>query len=677
MTLPVTRVRSVRWADRLALALVLLLLVAVPARAGDEDDDEKKAPPPSARELVQVAGAVSAEAARGTTVEVTIPFTILKHWHINAHVPNEEFLVPTVLALRAPPGVKVGAPRYPKAKSEHLSFSETALAVYEDDVEIVVPLTVEPTAAAGARTIAGTLRFQACNDDVCLPPASVPVRIALLIPGSGEPAPTSSGKAVPAPGPDSSGVSPRLEASADSIGRGDSLTGVPDSGLAIAGFATGPPPPGTAGAVVGSGNLVGRWFTERGSLLAFLLIFLMGLALNLTPCVYPMMGVTVSLFGGGASAGAVAGTRAATGRPLGGDLRALPRALVYVLGITLMYSTLGVVAAMTGGLFGGWLGSPWVLGLIGVLLLAMALSMFGFYELQAPGALLSKLGGATGAGYVGTFLAGLLVGVFAAPCIGPPIIALLAYVGAKGDPWFGFQAFFMLSLGLGLPYLVLAVFSGLMARLPRSGSWMDWVKHLFGVILLGVAAFYLTLAVAPSKVGWVVPAALALGGLYLGFLEPTGRERMGFRRFKWAVGVAGIVAAAMIAFRPAPPAVEWQPFAEDVLADAAARGRPVLIDFSADWCVPCHELDERTFTHPDVVRATASFVRMKVDLTRFDSPESQALRSRFAIAGVPTIVFLAPDGIEVGDARVVGFLKPEPFLERVRMAGGVAVPASR
>src|SRR6185503_18342761 len=188
-------------------------------------------------------------------------------------------------------------------------------------------------------------------------------------------------------------------------------------------------------------------------------------ALNLTPCVYPMMGVTISLFGGD------------TG---GGGMKALPRALVYVLGIALMYSSLGVVAAMTGGLFGGWLSNPWVLGGIGLLLLAMALSMFGLYELTAPSALLTRLGGAAGASLFGTFLAGLLVGVFAAPCIGPPIIALLAYVGSKGDPVFGFWAFFVLSLGLGLPYLVLGMSTGLLTRLPRSGSWMDWVKHLFG-----------------------------------------------------------------------------------------------------------------------------------------------------------------------------------------------------
>ena len=152
---------------------------------------------------------------------------------------------------------------------------------------------------------------------------------------------------------------------------------------------------------------------------------------------------------------------------------------------------------------------------------------------------------------------------------------------------------------------------------------------------------------------------------------------MGFRRFKWAVGLIGIVAAAMIAFRPPARAIEWQPFAEETLARATAEGRPVLLEFSADWCVPCHELDENTFTHPEVVRATESFVRMKVDLTHLDAPGPSALRTRFAVEGVPTIIFLAPDGREVTEARVVGFLAPDKFLERVRQAGGAAVSASR
>ena len=511
---------------------------------------------------MRVAEAAAVRGARGTVVEATISFTVLDGWHINAHRPNEDFLVPTVLTLQGAAGVTPGAVRYPDAKQVQLSFSETPLAVYEENASLVVPLSIDPSAAEGPRTLRGTLRFQACNDEVCLPPAAVPVRIALVVAGGGAPTDSSPATIVLVPIQDS--LSTPVTAAGDS------------AAMAIAGLSTGPPP---GGAAVGGGNLVGRWFDERGTLLAFVLIFLMGLALNLTPCVYPMMGVTVSLFGGGAGRGGAGhGSGAAAA---GGNFRALPRAVVYVLGIALMYSTLGVVAAMTGGLFGGWLASPWVLGAIGLLLLAMALSMFGLYELQVPTGLLSKLGGATGAGYVGTFLAGLMVGVFAAPCIGPPIIALLAHVGAKGDPLFGFQAFFILSLGLGLPYLVLAVFSGLLARLPRSGSWMDWVKHLFGVILLGVAAFYLTLALAPSRVGWVVPAALGAGRALPRFPRGDGARPAGLPPLQaWGpVGVAGIVAATMIAFRPVSPAVTWEPFARTPSSARVPRdaGRPRLL----------------------------------------------------------------------------------------------------
>lgn len=663
--LPVSPARPAPGRLLVASLLVALLLVAGgtgPIGPAAAQDGGIAAPPPAA-ELVRLTAPAPLTARPGGQVEVRIAFEVLPGWHINAHRPNEDFLIASELTLAEAPGVVAREPRYPAAHQVTLSFSETPLAVYEGKDAIVVPMGIAADAAPGERVLTGRLRFQACNDQVCLPPATVPVRVTLRVAAADDAAGAPADAATPAPAGDAA------VPAADSIAASDTASA---PALPVAGFETGPPADGGAGAATAAtaaaGNLVGGWFAERGSLLAFLLIFVMGLLLNLTPCVYPMLGVTVSLFGG-AAAGA--------GATRGGALASLPRAVAYVLGICFMYSSLGVAAALTGSMFGAWLANPWVLGVIGLFLLAMALAMFGVYEMQVPSGVLSRLGGATGASFVGTFLAGLLVGVFAAPCIGAPVLALVAYVGAKGDPVFGFQAFFVLSLGLGLPYLVLAVFSGLLARLPRSGSWMDWVKHGFGVVLLGVAAFYLTLAVAPGRIGWVVPAALGLGGLYLGFLEPTGRDRAGFRRFKWAVGVAGIVAATLLVFRAPPPAVEWQPFSEAALAEASAAGRPVLLDFSAEWCVPCHELDAATFTDPEVVRATAGFTRLKVDLTRFDAPESQALRTRFAVAGVPTLVFLAPDGREVEAARSVGFVDAGRFLEHVERARGAATPAGR
>ena len=619
------------------LALALVLGTGTIARAET---------PPKPSELVDYDKGKDVQIAPGGTAHAVLKFKVKDGWHINAHVPHEDFLVPSVLTLNESGGIKPGKPVYPKPVEAKLSFSEEPLAVYEEEFTVEVPLTAARDAVKGEYELQGMLRFQSCNDQICLPPAAIAFHVDVDVEGEASPLPTT---ATPPQTLPHETPTPKVEpVPTQPTGAMQPLSAAPPAGAEK-----------SPGAVPGSADLVGRWFSERGMLLAFLLIFLMGLALNLTPCVYPMMGVTISLFGGGAA----------------GGMRALPRALVYVLGIALMYSTLGVVAAMTGGLFGGWLSNPWVLAGIGLLLLAMALSMFGFYELTAPSGLLTKLGGAAGASLFGTFLAGLLVGVFAAPCIGPPIIALLAYVGSKGDPVFGFWAFFVLSLGLGLPYLVLVVSTGLLTRLPRSGSWMDWVKHLFGVILLGVAAFYLCLAIAPSKVAYVVPAALALGGLYLGFLEPTGRERPGFRRFKWAVGIAGIVAATMVAFRTQAPTVEWQPYSEQAVKDARAAGKPVVLDFSADWCVPCHELDQNTFTDRAVAEGLAPYTRLKVDFTRADAPETIALRDRYAIEGVPTIVFLGIDGQEVRSARIFGFLGPKPFLERVRAVRAAAALA--
>src|SRR5206468_5767346 len=146
------------------------------------------------------------------------------------------------------------------------------------------------------------------------------------------------------------------------------------------------------------------------------------------------------------------------------------------------------------------------------------------YELQPPPWMLERVGGAGTTGAVGIFLSGLAVGVIAAPCVGPPVVALLALVGAKGDPWFGFMSFFTLAMGLGAPYLVLGTFSNLLQALPRSGEWMVWVKKVFGVILLALGAFYALLALAPSWGIWVAPAALTLGGVYLGFFETSAEK---------------------------------------------------------------------------------------------------------------------------------------------------------
>ncbi|HWP81780.1 MAG TPA: cytochrome c biogenesis protein CcdA [Bacteroidota bacterium] len=542
----------------------------------------------------------------GSTFDVLIVLAIEPGWHLNAHIPSFDYLIGTAVEFQPSEGIIVSDTRYPQGHKEQL-FTDEPLLVYQDTVGIVVTMKVSEKAATGERVLHGSLTVQACDSKVCLVQSTIPLRIPVHIVPSGET------------------VADINSAMFTRFAPGDEKSALFD-------------------------NEIARQF-EENALTAFAAIFLVGLALNLTPCVYPMLSVTVSIFGAQSDTHTV---------------RIFSKALVYVLGIATMYSVLGVTAALGGGLFGSWLQSSWVLAGIAALLFALALSMFGLYEIRAPYWLTEKLGGTTGTGIVSLYISGLVVGVFAAPCVGPPIIALLALVAAKGDPMFGFWTFFVLSLGLGLPYLILGTFSGLLKKIPRSGPWLVWVERIFGVVLTAAALFYLALAFAPSYSAWVVPLALFAGGVYLGFLEPSGRERISIRRIKWVFGITA-VAFGLVSFDALrQPGVVWEPYSPEKLTAARASGQPVMLDFYADWCIPCVELDRKTFTDAQVIDATKNFVRLKVDLTSFDSPESEELRKQFNIAGVPTIVFLNGDGEEVQSARVIGYLPPAQFLERVK-----------
>jgi thiol:disulfide interchange protein DsbD len=567
--------------------------------------------------------------APGGHANAQVTLAVLKGWHVNANPATDENSIATEVGVTGSGALGAAKALYPKPRIEKLSFSDQPLLVFDGETVVQVPISASALAKPGAYVLSGTVRFQACNDQLCLPPASATFEVPVEV------NPAASSSTAPPAGagsggePSASAGAPRLQGTQD--------------------FATAPPKGG--GAMLSGGPLAD--LLNRGGWGAYLTLFLIGLALNLTPCVYPMIGVTVSIFGA---------RRAAPPAQVVGS------ALLYVLGMAAMYTTLGVVAALTGGLFGGFLQSPLVLVGIGALLVALSLSMFGLYELQPPAALLTRIGGAGATSAIGVFASGLVVGVFAAPCIGPPIVALLAVVAARGDAWFGMRTFFTLALGLGFPYLLLATFSNLLSALPRSGEWMVWVKKVFGVILAAVGLNYALLALAPRLAPWVMPAALILGGLYLGFLERSASNRRGFRLLKWITGAAGVMAgAALIALTPAS-GVTFEAGTRAALGAALHGDQPVMIDFSADWCQPCHELERMTFTHPKVKDAVKGFRAFKVDLTRYDSPESEAWRREYQITGVPTVVFVRPGVGEVRDARVEGFLPPDQFIVRLATA---------
>jgi len=554
----------------------------------------------------------------GSSFRAAVVLDIEEGWHINAHEPTLDYLIGTTLSLDETSGFSIIGTQYPEAEMLTFDFADDALAVYEKETPVYLNIQTSDTLEPGSYTLKGRARVQACNDKVCLAPAT----INLSIPVDVSPAGTGFQRL-------NEDLFANYNQEQQSVSDAFSASSSTD---------------------------IAAMFDQQGYFWAFLGIFLIGLALNLTPCVYPMLSVTVSLFGGQENRS-------------GGLGRSFTMASIYVLGIVFMYSVLGIAAAYTGSLFGSWLQSPWVLSGIGLLIFALALSMFGLYELQPPQWMMQKFSGAQRAtGATGHFLSGLVVGIFAAPCIGPPIIALLAFVGTQGDPMFGFLTLFIMAFGLGVPYLILGTFSGLLNKLPKSGTWMSWVKKVFGVILVGVALFYIALAFFPSYATHTIPVVLLAGGIYLALAKSSGdgRDRGIFRYIKWAVGAVSIVFGLMFIQNLQKPGIQWDPYSAEKLEAAKTGGTPVMMDFYADWCVPCLELDRVTFTDEQVISQTSEFKKLKVDLTHYESEQATELRNRFDVKGVPTIVFIGPDGKEIKEARVVGFLKPDPFLEKVR-----------
>jgi thiol:disulfide interchange protein DsbD len=578
-----------------ALAFILAL-----AQAGARN--MKAAPSPSPEKLIQVEAALAPAAEPGKG-RLLLSGRIAEGWHVNSHTPSEDYLIPTSVSLDPEPLVEVGQARYPDGKLRKFAFSDQPLSVYEDRFSIEIPLAW----TGGSRPeLRGKLDFQACNDKQCLAPASVAFRAA-------------AGPAAAAAGNGAASLS----------GGAVALSEAPSPGAAPA---------------AGASRDFGTLLEKRGIVVVLSLLFLGGLALNLTPCVYPVIPMTVSFFGGQAE---------------GQRSRSFGLAALYVLGMATMYSGLGVAAALSGKLFGAALQSPWVLCGVAAVLVALALSMFGLYDLVMPSSLVQKTGARTGA--VGAYAMGMLVGIVAAPCVGPFVLGLLAFVAARQNAPLGFVLFFVLSLGLGLPYLFLAAFSGRIAALPRAGFWMEGVKKIFGWVLLAMAAYFVKTALPAPFKDWLLPAVLAAGAV--------GVLARGGLKVSLRAAVAVLFAAGAIFFAPREgadrPGPAWAPYDASSVASA---GRPAVVDFAASWCLPCIELDKKTFSDPRVKTALEKRALFKADMTKASSADTQALAQKYAILGVPTLIFIDASGTERADIRLVGFEDADAFLKRLSRA---------
>lgn len=419
------------------------------------------------------------------------------------------------------------------------------------------------------------------------------------------------------------------------------------------------------------------------------IVFLGGLLTSLTPCVYPLIPITVSVFG----------ARKGTSRA-----QSLLLTSSYILGMAAVFCGLGVLAAKGGQAFGSVLGNPAVSIGLAVFLGVLASSMFGAFELALPSSLQTKLNSVGGAGVAGAFLMGSVSGFLAAPCTGPVLTSLLAFVAKAQSTALGAGLLFIYALGVGAPFFVIGVFA---VKLPRGGVWMEWVKSALGVMLVGLAVSYLRDGFAPMREwssqvaaqlgrtpGTIIAAAVAAAGVLAGAVHRSFKEGAANALLKGA-GVAAVAVALLVRVGAmnasgsgelwarmgwvAPPqrsgAVTWvakvnekgDPVAtlDGVLAQARAQGKPVMIDFFAEWCAACKELDRDVYVAPSVVDEASRFVSVKVDGTN-EADAIDSLYQRFGVQGLPTVAFVSSRGEMLHDPRITGYLEPDRFLEELK-----------
>ncbi len=574
-------------------------------------------------------------------IRVNLKADVQSGYHINANKVSDDDLIPTTLEVESGE-LKVGKISWPASHKFKFSFSETELDVYEGSVTIGINLKAPKGLKPGKYEVTGKLNYQACNDRACFAPKDAPFAVTITIKEDTAKVDTSKTETNPI----------------DSLKKTDTTgTGsIKDTSTTKSTLKENKRDSTSSATTTENKNQIAAYIEEKGMFVALLIIFVIGIGLNLTPCVYPLIPITISYFG------------AQVSNTKGGKIL---MALFYVIGMSVTYSVLGLVAALTGGVFGSLLQSPVVIGILVLIFLALALSMFGLYEIKIPQSL-ANFSGKNRQGYLGTFVMGLTVGFIAAPCIGPLVLSLLVYVGQVGSPLLGFVMFFVLSMGLGVPYIFLAIFSSSITKLPRSGEWMEGVKIIFGLMMIGLALYTAQPLMSVKTYETIFPLFLILGGAYLILVDRKAVSAATYTRIKYVIAIAAIVWGSMnVQFgeevQPGTGKYEWQVLQTQPLIDqsiAKSTDKPTIIDFYADWCAQCKELDKYTYIDPKIIELSKKFNNIKVDLTKGD----KEIETKFKIQGLPVVAFIDKNGKEREDLRVTGFLKPDEFIKVMEKA---------
>ncbi|WP_191577532.1 protein-disulfide reductase DsbD [Achromobacter insolitus] len=560
------------------------------------------------------------------------PDTLALHYKVapGYYMYRERFAI----AISPADATTLGEAVYPKGEVKYDPTFEKDMEVFHKDVTIRVPV------GAGGQPFTLTLTGQGCADaGLCYPPMDSTVKLT----------PVAGGYAVAG-----TGLGGAMAPQAASGGL-SALVNAGDTGL--------------ADALGGLG-----WIKTAGVFLV------LGLLLAFTPCVLPMIPILSSIVLGGAQ----------QERPSRG--RGLALAATYVLGMSVVYTALGVAAGLSGAGLAAWLQTPWILTLFAILLTVLALAMFDVFTFQMPSgvqAMLSERSSRVPGGrYTGALVMGALSALIVGPCVAAPLAGALLYISQTGDVLLGGSALFAMAWGMGVPLLIVGASSS--ALLPKAGAWMDGVKRLFGMLLLATA-WWMLIPVVPTWVqmtGWAFLAVVSAVMLraFDALPQNAGAGRMfgkglglllALAAAAWLVGAASggrdvlqplsHLAArgdAPAAGSAAPGEVHFTRVRSNAELDAllAQSTRPVMLDFYADWCVSCREMERFTFTDPAVAQRMAGMVLVQADVTA-NNADDRALLKRFRLFGPPGIMFFEPGGKEIADARVVGFQDAKRFTE--------------
>ena len=403
-----------------------------------------------------------------------------------------------------------------------------------------------------------------------------------------------------------------------------------------------------------------------------------GLLLALTPCVLPMIPILSGIIVGDKKVHHHATSR----------LHAFNLSLAYVFGMSLSYSLAGIAAGLSGQLLSNALQSPWMLGITAIIFVFLAFSMFGFYELRLPSSVENRMvniaNGIKGGQFIGVFTMGALSALIVSPCVAAPLAGALIYISQTHDVLLGGIALFALSIGMGVPLLLIGASAGHV--LPKAGIWMTTVRNFFGVLMLGVAIYMISPVIPPSLHMLLWAALLIIPAIYLHALDPlpTGasaasRLLKGIGIMLLALGITMIIGAASGAKSPLQPlagltgqkiiktssALSFKRVHNITELEAniqKAKGKVVMLDFYADWCVACKELEEFTFSDDSVKQALQDAVLLQADVTE-NSPEDVALLNRFKLFGPPGIIFFNKSGKEIAPLKVIGYQPPQDFIK--------------